>query len=182
MAYPFDEEKNNRLRGIGRLASLEIILESYEGNPSEETKRTWADRKNTYYRRYLEQMSPRDLGPEVKSTLDLLRARGLKEAVGSSSKNAKVILKRLGLEHYFDAVSDGTDITRSKPDPEVYLKAAEYLGIAPGYCLVVEDAKSGIEAALSAHMDCAAVGDGTTYRLATYDLTAISDLLTVVDN
>ena len=176
IGVPFDEAKNNRLRGIGRLASLEIILESYGGNPSEETKQAWAERKNAYYRRYLEQMSPHDLSPEVKNTLDMIRARGLKEAVGSSSKNTKLILKQLGLEHYFDAVSDGTNITRSKPDPEVYLKAAEYLDLAPVFCLVVEDAKSGIEAALSAHMDCAAIGDGTKYGLAMYNLNRFSDL------
>jgi HAD superfamily hydrolase (TIGR01509 family) len=125
-------------------------------------------------------MSPKDLSPEIRSTLDAIKSAGLKEAIGSSSKNTKFILSRIGLGDYFDAVSDGTNITRSKPDPEVYLKASGYLGIDAALSLAVEDAKSGIEAALSANMDCAAIGDGTKYRLATYDLERFSDLLNII--
>ncbi|MBO6017273.1 MAG: HAD-IA family hydrolase, partial [Oscillospiraceae bacterium] len=110
-----------------------------------------------------------------------LRARGLKLGIGSSSKNTKFILSQIGLGDYFDKISDGTNITRSKPDPEVFLKGAEYLELAPAACLVVEDAKAGIEAAAAAGMDSAAIGDAVQCGLATYNLTRFADLLNCVD-
>ncbi len=177
----FDETINNRLRGVSRMASLEIILERYDGTLSEEEKLAAAEEKNNLYRELLKEMTPADLSPEVKSTLDALRAKGLLLGIGSSSKNTKFILSRIGLGDYFDKISDGTNITRSKPDPEVFLKAAEYLGLEPKDCLVVEDAKAGIEAALAAGMDAAAIGDATSCGLATYNLSAFSDLLNCVE-
>ena len=177
----FDETINNRLRGVSRMASLEIILERYNGTLSEEEKLAAAEEKNNLYRELLKEMTPADLSPEVKSTLDALRAKGLLLGIGSSSKNTKFILSRIGLGDYFDKISDGTNITRSKPDPEVFLKAAEYLGLEPKDCLVVEDAKAGIEAALAAGMDAAAIGDATSCGLATYNLSAFSDLLNCVE-
>ncbi len=177
----FDETINNRLRGVSRMASLEIILERYDGTLSEEEKLAAAEEKNNLYRELLKEMTPADLSPEVKSTLDALRAKGLLLGIGSSSKNTKFILSRIGLGDYFEKISDGTNITRSKPDPEVFLKAAEYLGLEPKDCLVVEDAKAGIEAALAAGMDAAAIGDATSCGLATYNLSAFSDLLNCVE-
>ena len=177
----FDETINNRLRGVSRMASLEIILERYNGTLSEEEKLAAAEEKNNLYRELLKEMTPADLSPEVKNTLDALRAKGLLLGIGSSSKNTKFILSRIGLGDYFDKISDGTNITRSKPDPEVFLKGAEYLGLEPKDCLVVEDAKAGIEAALAAGMDAAAIGDATSCGLATYNLSAFSDLLNCVE-
>ena len=176
----FDETVNNRLRGIGRMQSLDILLESYGGTLSEEEKLYYTNKKNKLYCEYLENMSTKDLGLEVKETMDRIKEKGLKIAIGSSSKNAKLILKRIGLEHYFDAVSDGTNISRSKPDPEVFIKASQYLGIEPAFCLVVEDAKSGIVAALAAKMDAAAIGDAVQYNIATYNLAHFSDLLRIL--
>ena len=177
----FDEEINNRLRGVSRMESFEIILERYEGTMSLEDKVVYTNRKNEAYKELLKNMSPADLSPEVKETLDGLRAKGLKLAIGSSSKNAGVILERLGLDGYFDAVSDGNNITRSKPDPEVFVKAAQLVGEASGDCLVVEDAKAGLEAAIGGGMDCAAMGDAVASGLATYDLTEFSDLLQITE-
>ena len=177
----FDEEINNRLRGVSRMESFEIILERYEGTMSLEDKVVYTTRKNEAYKELLKNMSPADLSPEVKETLDGLRAKGLKLAIGSSSKNAGVILERLGLDGYFDAVSDGNNITRSKPDPEVFVKAARLVGEASGDCLVVEDAKAGLEAAIGGGMDCAAMGDAVASGLATYDLTEFSDLLKITE-
>lgn len=173
----FDEIMNNRLRGIGRMESLEILLGHRSGEFLEEVKKGFAEKKNELYCQLIKEMSPEDLSPEVKTTLDQIKAQGIKVAIGSSSKNAKLILKQIGLENYFDAISDGNNITRSKPDPEVFLKASEYLGINPQSCLVVEDAKAGLEAALAANMDCAAIGDATEYKLATYNLNSFADLL-----
>ena len=177
----FDEEINNRLRGVSRMESFEIILERYEGTMSVEDKVVYTTRKNEAYKELLKNMSPADLSPEVKETLDGLRAKGLKLAIGSSSKNAGFILERLGLDGYFDAVSDGNNITRSKPDPEVFVKAAQLVGEASGDCLVVEDAKAGLEAAIGGGMDCAAMGDAVASGLATYDLTEFSDLLKITE-
>ena len=177
----FDEEINNRLRGVSRMESFEIILERYEGTMSLEDKVVYTTRKNEAYKELLKNMSPADLSPEVKETLDGLRAKGLRLAIGSSSKNAGFILERLGLDGYFDAVSDGNNITRSKPDPEVFVKAAQLVGEASGDCLVVEDAKAGLEAAIGGGMDCAAMGDAVASGLATYDLTEFSDLLKITE-
>ena len=176
----FDETINNRLRGVSRMASLEIVLERSNAAYSEEEKAAFAEEKNNLYRELLKNMSPADLDPEVKETLDALRAKGLKLGIGSSSKNTKFILSQIGLGGYFDKISDGTNITRSKPDPEVFLKAAKYLELAPEVCLVVEDAKAGIEAATAAGMDSAAIGDAVLCGLATYNLTRFADLLDCV--
>jgi beta-phosphoglucomutase len=177
---PFDETVNNRLRGVSRMESLEIILERSPRKFSAEEKQALADEKNDQYRAYLKQMSPGDVDPEVTETLHQLRAMGCLLGIGSSSKNTKLILAQVGLGDFFDAISDGTNISRSKPDPEVFLKAAEFLGVPPGLCLVVEDAKAGIEAARAGGMDSAAVGDAKQYGIATYDLGHFADLVCIV--
>ncbi len=175
----FDETINNRLRGVSRMESFEIILERYDGKMSEEDKIRYTAEKNEVYKTLLKNMSPADLDGEIKETLDALREKGIKLAIGSSSKNAKFILGQLGLGEYFDAVSDGNNITRSKPDPEVFVKAAQYAGERPEHCLVVEDAKAGLEAAIAGGMDCAAVGDAVSCGLATWNLNTFSDLKSV---
>ncbi|MCM1284244.1 MAG: beta-phosphoglucomutase [Muribaculaceae bacterium] len=176
----FDEKINNRLRGVSRMESLEIILERYDGTLTEEEKQKLAERKNGLYVELLAQMSEKDLSAEVKDTLDKLRERGVKLAIGSSSKNAKYILAQLGLKDYFDAVSDGTNITRSKPDPEVFVKAAEFLHLEPGTCLVVEDARAGIEAAEGGGFDSAGLGEAAACEHVTYGMKTFSDLIEIV--
>lgn len=181
LRIPFDRTVNNRLRGVSRMASLEIILEKYSGPAlSEEDKLALAAEKNALYRELLGQMSPADLSDEVKTTLDELRRRGYLLAIGSSSKNAPFILERIGLDGYFDAVSDGNNITRSKPDPEVFLKAAEKLSLPPALCLVVEDAVAGAEAAHAGGMKAACVGDAARNGAGDYNLDALSDLLRIL--
>lgn len=127
----FDRKINERLRGVSRMDSLDIILERSDKVYSDEEKLEFATEKNEYYKKLLGQMSPNDLSYEVRETLLTLRERGYPMAIGSSSKNTKQILKNIGLEGFFDAVSDGTNISHSKPDPEVFLCAAEYLGQKP---------------------------------------------------
>ena len=181
LGVPFDERVNDRLRGISRRASLDILLEGYPGVLTEAEKEAAAAKKNGIYRALLEKLSPADLPDEVRRTLPILRDKGLLLAVGSSSKNTKFILRQLGLGDFFDKVSDGTNITRSKPDPEVFLKAAEYLGLPPADCLVVEDAEAGLAAAYAAGMDCAVLGGAIPAGRATYDLAAFGDLLRCVE-
>lgn len=180
MGIYFDEEINHRLRGVSRMDSLEIILERYEGQPlSQEEKNELAEKKNEIYRSLLETMTPEDVTQEVRDTLSELRRRGYKLSLGSSSKNAKYILKKVELTDAFDAISDGTNITKSKPDPEVFLKGAEFLGVEPAECVVVEDAYAGIDAAKAANMMAAGIGEAKDYAKTDYQLHSFSDLLQV---
>ncbi len=176
----FDREINNRLRGVSRMESLEIILENGEKTYSEEEKEQLAEQKNEYYKELLQNMTSEDLSSEVKDTLDALRAKGLKLAIGSSSKNTKFILKQIGLEGYFDKISDGTNIVNSKPDPEVFLKAAQFLGLSPRECMVVEDAEAGIKAADRGGFESAGLGEAAKCSQVTFPMDKFSDLLSVV--
>jgi beta-phosphoglucomutase len=176
----FDREINNRLRGVSRMASLDIVLENYHGELSEAEKTELAEQKNEIYKKLLARMSPADLSVEVKSTLDELRRRGYQLAIGSSSKNAPFILRQIGLGEYFDAVSDGNNITRSKPDPEVFEKAAKMLWVGAGRCLVVEDAISGAEAAHRGGMKAACVGDAARAGAGDYNMRSVKDLLEIL--
>ena len=181
MGIPFDRTVNNRLRGVSRMASLEIILEKYKGPAlSPEQKEDLAREKNDLYRESLREMSTADLPEEVKETLDALRSKGLKLAIGSSSKNTPFILGQIGLGNYFDAVSDGNNITRSKPDPEVFVKAAEMLGIPADRCLVVEDAVSGAEAGHRGGMMVACVGDAAKNGAGDWNMESIRELTEIV--
>ena len=181
MGIYFDEEINNRLRGVSRMDSLEIILERYEGEPlSQERKDELAAQKNETYRELLATMTPADVTDEVRETLAEIRKRGYKISLGSSSKNAKFILERVDLMDAFDAISDGNNITKSKPDPEVFVKGAEFLGEKPEECLVVEDAEAGIDAGLAGGMKTAAIGDAVNCGKADYTLETFSDLLKIL--
>ncbi len=176
----FDETINNRLRGVSRMASLDIILERSQQVFSPAEKEALAEQKNECYKQLLNQMSPADLSEEVRSTLTALRELGLKLAIGSSSKNAPFILRQLGLGDFFDAISDGNNITHSKPDPEVFQKAAQMLALPPEKCLVVEDAVAGAQAAHAGHMDAACLGDAAAASAGEYNLNHFSELLTLM--
>lgn len=177
LAIPFDRTVNRRLRGVSREESLEILLEASKKTYSDEEKRTFAGRKNDAYRALLNTLSEKDVSEGVLRTLAVLRERGVRIAVGSSSKNTPLILRRIGLDKAFDAVADGNDVVRSKPDPAVFLKAAERLGLPPRECLVVEDAESGVRAGIAGGFHTAAIGDAVSCRKAEYSLCELSDLL-----
>lgn len=180
MGIYFDETINNRLRGVSRMDSLEIILERYEGEPlSQSEKEALAEEKNASYRELLATMTPKDVTDSVRGALKELKDRGYKLAIGSSSKNARFILEKVELLDAFDAISDGNNITNSKPDPEVFLKAAEYLGEKPEDCIVVEDAYAGVDAAKAGGMRAAAIGDAASYEKADYKLDVFEDLLKI---
>lgn len=177
LGIPFNREVNNRFRGVSRMACMDILEEIGGKCYTDQEKLVYATWKNDYYRNLLAELTPADLSTEVKSTLDALRAKGVKLAIGSSSKNAKFILERIGLADYFDAISDGTNISRSKPDPEVFLKAAQFLGLKPAECLVVEDATAGVDAAHAGGMKAAVVGDAAAKAYGDYILGSFSELL-----
>lgn len=173
----FDEEINNRLRGVSRMDSLDIVLERSELACSAREKEEYAEEKNSIYRSLLNSMRPSDVSDEVRKTLEELKDRGHKLAIGSSSKNTKFILRQVGLINAFDAISDGTNISRSKPDPEVFLKAARMLGEEPENCIVVEDACAGITAAKAANMYAVGIGDAASYEKTDHAIKRFADLL-----
>lgn len=178
LGVPFDETAGNRLRGVSREDSLEIVLEGYTGAPlSAAEKAALCERANGICLRYLSAMTPEDVPEDVRETLCALRARGYRLAVGSSSKNAKLVLNRTGLADAFDAVSDGTNIARAKPDPEVFLKAAEFLGVSSADCAVVEDAAAGIDAAKAGGFTAIGIGGAARYGKTDRAIRALSDLL-----
>ena len=179
-----DSVINQRLRGVGRMESLEIILEKAPGRYSQEQKNELAGRKNAYYVELIGQLSQADILPGALETLDMLRRCGIKTAIGSSSRNTPLILKQIGLDKAFDAVADGNAITRSKPDPEVFLLAAGMLGLKSENCLVVEDADAGIEAAVRGGMQTLGVGGAASNPKADYvasDLAA-ADFQTILNH
>ena len=155
---PFDRSINERLRGVSRMQSLEIVLERASRSYTPDEKQTLADRKNALFRELIDRLTPDDALPGVTALLAALRRRDVRLAVASSSRNASMILDRIGLTGSFDAIVGGNDIRRSKPDPEAFLLAAERLGLPPSDCLVVEDAVAGIEAARRAGMAVVGIG------------------------
>ena len=164
----FDETINNRLRGISRMESLDIVLEKASKKYADKEKTELAAYKNDIYAASLNTLSKSDILPNVMDVLDTLKKRNIKVAIGSSSKNAKKILKQIGLFTYFDAISDGTNIEKSKPDPEAFLMAADMLGIPYNNCAVVEDAVSGLIAAKAANMVAYATGDAAKSDIKDY--------------
>lgn len=174
---PFTREDNEKLKGVSRMESLEIILRQSPKTFPSEAKERMAERKNSYYRDLLKQLSPADILPGVPPFLAELRRRGIPAAIGSSSKNAVSILQAVGLSDAFGAVADGTMIKNSKPHPEVFLLAASLLSVPPRHCLVVEDAEAGVEAGLTAGMAVLAVGSASSMAKATHrakDLSQVS--------
>ena len=174
---PFDRNKNNRLRGISRMASLEIVLEGYDF--SQEQKIAFAEEKNNTYRNLLSTLTPETVSSDVRFTINKLKDNGYKLAIGSSSKNTKFILEKTCLIDMFDAIADGNDITHSKPDPEVFLKAAEKLGLKPCECVVVEDAEAGIDAGNAGGFTTVGIGDASKYVKAKCKMDKLSDILNI---
>lgn len=172
----FDETINNRLRGVSRMESLEIILERAHKTYRYEEKIALAEYKNALYRKYLDDMTEKDVTPEVRKLLIALKTKGYKLAIASSSKNAQFIVDKVNIRSLFDAIVDGNDITHSKPHPEVFLIAAERLALKPGECVVVEDADAGIDAANIGGFLSAGIGQAAKYVKTDIRLRTLTDL------
>ncbi len=177
LGVPFDRAQNDRCRGISRMASLEIVLERADKTYSTEEKAAMAEKKNELYRSMLAALTPGDVPADVAPTLGELRRRGYALALASVSKNAPLILERTGLGAYLDAVADGNCITRSKPDPEVFLVAAEKLGVPPRECAAMDDAIAGVEAGRAAGMLTIGFGDSAKHKAGDYNLERFDGLL-----
>lgn len=158
LGFDFTEEDNERLKGVSRMTSLDILLEIGGIELDEKTKLELAEKKNNNYLEYILKMTPEEILPGVKDFFNELKVQGIKIALGSASKNAMTILKQLELTAYFDAVVDGTHVSNAKPDPEVFLKGAELLNVSPSECIVFEDAEAGVEAAINGNMKCVGIG------------------------
>jgi beta-phosphoglucomutase len=160
LGFDFSEHDNERLKGVSRMASLEILLEvggmSRHFSPVE--KEAMAAQKNAEYVEYISRMTRDEILPGAKAFLERLRSEGIRTALGSASRNAPLILERTGITGLFDAVVDGTVVTEAKPAPDVFLKGAEWLGVPPAACVVFEDAEAGVEAAHRGGMRCIGIG------------------------
>ncbi len=159
LGFEFTIEQNERLKGVSRMRSLDILLEIGRITLDDARKQELAAKKNEHYVGLIMKMTSEEILPGVAAFFDELKAKGIKIALGSASKNAPLILERINMAHYFDAIIDGNSISRAKPDPEVFLKGAEALNIPSSECVVFEDAQAGVEAAKAGGMYCVGVGD-----------------------
>ena len=159
LGFEFTEAHNELLKGVSRIKSLEILLNIGRIQLSEEEKQKYLVQKNEEYLSFVNKMTSEEILPGVSNLLDYLDAHNIKYALGSASKNAPLILEKVGLYKRFSALVDGNDVSKAKPDPEVFLIGAKKLNMKPENCVVVEDAIAGVEAAKLANMKCVGIGD-----------------------
>ncbi|QZE14023.1 beta-phosphoglucomutase [Halosquirtibacter laminarini] len=176
LGFDFTEEDNERLKGVSRMRSLDILLEIGNKSLSEQEKLHYADKKNVNYVSYIQKMEEDEILPGVKEFLTSLRANGIKIALGSASKNAPLILNQIGLTSYFDEIVDGNSVSKAKPDPEVFTKGANLLNVTAEECVVFEDAVAGIEAAKAGGMYCIGVGEEETLSEADFVIKGFDEM------
>jgi beta-phosphoglucomutase len=164
LGFTFTASDNERLKGVSRMASLEILLEIGKITPTDVKKLEYAAEKNALYLEYVEKMTPDDILSGVRDFLKELKKSGILIGLGSVSKNARTILSKTAITELFDAIVDGNIISRAKPDPEVFLTGAKMLNTQPAQCVVFEDAVAGVEAAHRAGMKCVGVGSPEILR------------------
>jgi len=178
--FDFTELDNERLKGLSRVRSLEILLEIGGLTLADAEKEKMAARKNEWYTDYIQRMDASEILPGAAEYLQVLRTKGVRTALGSASKNAPLILERLGISGLFDAIIDGNKVRQAKPDPEVFLSAAEELDIPPRSCVVFEDAEAGIQAALRAEMGAVGIGHATQLKEADIIISGLWQLLVLM--
>jgi len=176
LGFDFTEQQNELLKGVSRVRSLEILLDIGNVELSQAEKDKYLKEKNEQYLRYIEKMDTGEILPGIPELLAFLKAEKIPFALGSASKNARLILENLKLLDDFDAIVDGNDVSTAKPDPEVFLIAAKRLGKEPKDCIVIEDAFAGVQAANSAGMTSIAIGDPEVLKGADYNLKSTKEL------
>jgi beta-phosphoglucomutase len=176
LGIPFTKEDNERLKGVSRMASLEIILEIGGRKLNDDRKQEYSMLKNKWYIDYISKMTSNEILPGSLRFINELRDANIKVAIGSASKNTPLILKQVGILDLFDTVADGNNVRNAKPDPEVFLKAASMLGIKPENCVVFEDAIAGVQAALNAGMMCIGVGSANILRKANFVVSGLNEM------
>ena len=172
----FTEADNERLKGVSRMASLEIILEIGNRICDEGTKEEYASLKNKWYLDYINRMTPDEILPGSLEFISELKNSGIKVALGSASRNTPLILERLGIGSLFDGIADGNVVSKAKPDPEVFLTASKMIGVPPEECMVFEDAVAGVEAAIKAGMRCVGIGSEKTLKDAHFVVSGLDKL------
>lgn len=178
LGFKFTEEDNERLKGVSRLRSLDILLEVGGLEFKEAEKQAMAEKKNRLYVEYISRLEESELLPGVKEYLTRLRSRGIGIALGSASKNAEFILNKLNITDLFDAVVDGNKVSLAKPDPEVFLIAAQEIGLQPDGCVVFEDAEAGVQAGKAAGMKVVGIGKPEVLKEADLVVKGLYELLT----
>jgi beta-phosphoglucomutase len=172
LGIPFTEKDNELLKGVSRMDSLEIILELGNRKLDEEKKHGYATLKNNWYVEYISKMTPDEILPGCVEFISELRNADIRVAIGSASKNTPMILDRVGIKELFDA----NIVSKAKPDPEVFLKAADMVGIAPRNCIVFEDAIAGVQAAINAGMICIGVGSPKILTKAHFFISGLNEM------
>lgn len=167
LGFDFLPVHNERLKGVSRMRSLDILLEVGGLTFSQDEKDRMAAQKNEWYLEFITKMTPDEILPGAKELLEELRMHNIKLALGSASKNAPIIMDRIGLTEHFDKILDGNSVLVAKPAPDIFLTAASALSVAPADCVVFEDAEAGIEAALNAKMRCVGIGSPSILGKAT---------------
>lgn len=176
LGFDFTMEQNERLKGVSRVRSLEILLDIGKIQLNEDEKTTYLKEKNQQYLQYIAKMDHTEILPGIDDLLHYLKLNKVPFSLGSASKNARLILETLDLIDLFDAIVDGNDVSTAKPDPEVFLIAAQKLGVQPEDCIVIEDAQAGIEAANKAGMTSIGIGDANVLAEADFKLNNTSEL------
>lgn len=176
LGIPFSEEQNEQLKGVSRIVSLEKILAWGNKEISSADFEALLVSKNEEYLKYVHQMDESEILPGVLERLQQLKNENYKVALGSASKNARLILEKVGLMPYFDEIVDGNEVTKAKPDPEVFLKAASLLGSEPKDCIVFEDSLAGVQAANTAKMLSVGVGDANILNEADFNIQTFEDI------
>ncbi|TXD50413.1 MULTISPECIES: beta-phosphoglucomutase [unclassified Polaribacter] len=176
LGFEFTKEQNELFKGVSRKRCLEILLEMGKVDATQEQFDTWMIEKNVDYLRYIEHMDASEILPDVPRILEFLQENKVPIALGSASKNARPILEKVGLLHYFDAIVDGNNVTKAKPDPEVFLLAAQQLDVNATDCVVFEDAVAGIKAANAAKMISIGIGDEKVLSEAHFNFTDFTEI------
>ncbi|AQS93493.1 MULTISPECIES: beta-phosphoglucomutase [Polaribacter] len=178
LGFEFTEEQNELFKGVSRKRCLEILLEIGNREATKEEFDTWMIDKNVDYLEYIKNMDASEILPDVPKILQFLKENNVPIALGSASKNAQPILEKVGLLHYFDTIVDGNNVTKAKPDPEVFLLAAKQLNVLPENCVVFEDAVAGVEAANAANMVSIGIGDDKVLSEAQFNFVDFTEINT----
>tara|TARA_R110002049_G_scaffold24588_6_gene86949 strand:- start:2715 stop:3371 length:657 start_codon:yes stop_codon:yes gene_type:complete len=178
LGFEFTKEQNELFKGVSRKRCLEILLEIGNIQATQEQFDTWMIEKNVDYLEYIENMDASEILPDVPKILEFLKNKNIPIALGSASKNAQPILEKVNLLHYFDTIVDGNNVTKAKPDPEVFLLAAQNLGVKPSNCVVFEDAVAGVEAANAAEMISIGIGDKKVLSKAQFNFNDFTEIST----
>lgn len=178
LGFEFTKAQNELFKGVSRKRCLEILLEIGNRKASQKEFDIWMVEKNIDYLKYIENMDASEILPDVPKILEFLKKNNIPIALGSASKNAQPILEKVGLLHYFDTIVDGNNVTKAKPDPEVFLLAAKQLGVQPEDCVVFEDAVAGVEAANAAKMISIGIGDKNILSEAQFNFRDFTEIST----